>query len=107
MTAAVHYSGYSYGNECTSRGLIVLITRAHTTERVTDYPAAHKGQPQSIPVEIIQFANWFNAGVLCRRSHSHAQNIQRHCKRWQKVEEEKKVLFLLMMPEIQTDLPEG
>lgn len=83
-----------------SRGLIVLISRAHATERVTDYPAAHKGQPQSLPVEIIQFANWFNASVLRRRSHSYAEQHHSCCEPWQKAEEEKKVLSLMMMPEI-------
>ena len=76
--AAVHYSGYCYGNEWSSRELIVLITRAHAAERVTDYPAANKGQPQSLPVEIIQFADGFNAGVLCRRLH---KTTQSHCER--------------------------
>lgn len=51
--AAVHCGGCCYDNERVGRGLIVLITRAHTAERLTDYPAAHKGQPQSLPVQII------------------------------------------------------
>lgn len=88
------YSGYCYGNEW----VIVLISRAHTAERVTDYPAGHWGQPQSIPVEIIQFANGFNAGVRTRMRN----NIQSHCEPWQDVEEAKTILSLLMMPEIQT-----
>lgn len=71
MTAAVHDCDSSYGNEWGGRRLMVLITRAHSTERVTDHPAAHKGQPQSIPVRIIQFADGINyADVLCRRLHS-------------------------------------
>lgn len=68
MTAAVHSVGRRYANERASRRPIILITGAHATERLTDHPAAHKGQPQSLPVEIIQFAGGFTAGVLCRHS---------------------------------------
>lgn len=66
--AAVHSIGRRYVNERASRRPIILITGAHNTERLTDYPAAHKGQPRSLPVEIIQFAGGFTAGVLCRPS---------------------------------------
>lgn len=75
MTAAVHSIGHRYVNEQASRRPIILITGAHTMEQLTDYPAAHKGQPQSLPVEIIQFTGGFTAGVLCVR----VRNVQSHC----------------------------
>lgn len=47
-------------------GLIILITGARN---VTDYAAAHKGRPQSLPLEIIiimQFACGSTEVPLCR-----------------------------------------
>lgn len=45
----------------------------------------------------------YYAGVLARVHKTYKVTV----KAWQKVKEEEKVLCLLMMPEIQTDLPEG
>lgn len=74
-------------NERASLGLIVLISGAHAAERVTDYPAARRGQRQSLPVEIIQFANGFNAAALCSRL---ALVCAKHTKSGRRVEEEEK-----------------
>lgn len=57
---------------------MVLITEAHTTDSVTDYPAAHKGQPQSLQVEIIQFANVWSRCFM-KALTLYLQNIQSHC----------------------------
>lgn len=64
-------------------------------ERVTDYPAAHKGQPRSLPVEIIQSAGGFTAGVLCRHSHSRMPKLYKvGANHGEKVEKDENSFFL-------------
>lgn len=70
-------------------------------QRVTDYPAAHKGQPRSLPVEIIQSAGGFTAGVLRRRSYPRAPELHKvGANRGRTLKKTTTVVSLMTVPQI-------